>query len=368
MRNYRGLHPQLRAATLDWRTGSSPGRARSRAWGCLPVRVHFDTDKHVGRTTGTAYGEPVTTGYEIHHGVAALTVPGAAQPFLDGYRLGAVWGTTWRGAWKSDGFRRAFLRDVADLSGRDFAPAPDVELAAVRAEHLDPLGDLVADHLDIAVTVCVRSWLTRNSRHALRPAFRAPWCPGCSSAIAAPRLAGVPVTSRGIAHEFTVASGHLPPGHPDSLVDWPALARLRGTLVLLMAVRNAPKIAGVLVEHGRPENTPVVVVQSAGTDRQRRLTGRLDGLAALMEVEDVRPPTTIVIGRWPLRQTRRSRCRPQVAREIPCRHRPSSERPSEETRKRSEPCTLLRGSCRRGTRRPGRWWRRRSSSTGRERS
>lgn len=75
----------------------------------------------------------MTTGYEIHHGVAALTVPGAAQPFLDGYRLGAVWGTTWRGAWKRDGFRRAFLRDVADLAGRDFAPAPDVELAAVRA-------------------------------------------------------------------------------------------------------------------------------------------------------------------------------------------------------------------------------------------
>jgi hypothetical protein len=71
--------------------------------------------------------------------------------------------------------------------------------------------------------------------------------------------------------------------------------------------QRPPAIAGVLVEHGRPENTPVVVVQSAGTDRQRRLTGRLDGLAALMEVEDVRPPATIVIGRWPLRQTRRSR-------------------------------------------------------------
>jgi len=194
-------------ARLEDRVESRAGTVEGL--GLLPVRVHFDTDKHVGRTTGTAYGEPVTTGYEIHHGVAALTVPGAAQPFLDGYRLGAVWGTTWRGAWKSDGFRRAFLRDVADLAGRDFAPAPDVELAAVRAEHLDPLGDLVADHLDIAVTVCVRSWLTRNSRHALRPAFRAPWCPGCCSAIAVPRLAGVPVTSRGIAHEFTVASGHL---------------------------------------------------------------------------------------------------------------------------------------------------------------
>jgi siroheme synthase len=74
------------------------------------------------------------------------------------------------------------------------------------------------------------------------------------------------------------------------------LARLRGTLVLLMAVHHAPKIAGVLLEHGRPADTPVLVVENAGTDRQRRLTGRLDALAALVETEAVRPPATIVIG------------------------------------------------------------------------
>jgi sirohydrochlorin cobaltochelatase len=120
--------------------------------------------------------------------------------------------------------------------------------------------------------------------------------PGVSSAIAGPALAGVPVTARGVAHEFTVASGHLPPGHPDSLVDWAVLARLRGTLVLLMAVEHAPKIAGALLEHGRSEDTPVLVVENAGTERQRRLTARLDGLAALMDTEAVRPPATIVIG------------------------------------------------------------------------
>ena len=71
--------------------------------------------------------------------------------------------------------------------------------------------------------------------------------PGLSSALAVPARAGIPVTHRGVAHEFTVVSGHLPPGHPDSLVDWDALARLRGTLVLLMAVENAPAIADALV-------------------------------------------------------------------------------------------------------------------------
>ena len=53
--------------------------------------------------------------------------------------------------------------------------------------------------------------------------------PGITSAIAVPALAGIPVTHRGLTHEFVVVSGHLPPGHPQSLVDWAALGRLRGT-------------------------------------------------------------------------------------------------------------------------------------------
>ena len=47
--------------------------------------------------------------------------------------------------------------------------------------------------------------------------------PGLTSPISVPALAGIPVTHRGVAHEFTVVSGHLPPGHPESLVDWAAL-------------------------------------------------------------------------------------------------------------------------------------------------
>ncbi len=62
--------------------------------------------------------------------------------------------------------------------------------------------------------------------------------PGITSAISVPGAAGIPVTHRGVAHEFTVVSGHVAPEDPRSLVDWAALARLRGTLVLLMAVEN----------------------------------------------------------------------------------------------------------------------------------
>jgi adenosylcobyric acid synthase len=114
--------------------------------GLLPVRVRFGAAKRLGRPTGRALGAPVT-GYEIHHGIAEVTDP-AAEPFLDGCRRGAVWGTSWHGVLENDEFRRAFLAEVAAVAGRDFTPAPGTEFAAVRQARLDVLGDLVADHLD----------------------------------------------------------------------------------------------------------------------------------------------------------------------------------------------------------------------------
>src|SRR5206468_7191816 len=84
--------------------------------------------------------------------------------------------------------------------------------------------------------------------------------PGISSSISVPGAAGIPVTHRGVAHEFTVVSGHVAPDDPRSLVDWAALARLRGTLVLLMAVERIGPIADTLVAGGRPAGTPVAVI------------------------------------------------------------------------------------------------------------
>ncbi len=85
--------------------------------------------------------------------------------------------------------------------------------------------------------------------------------PGISSSISVPAVAGIPVTHRAVAHEFTVVSGHVAPDDPRSMVDWAALARLRGTLVLMMSVQNLAAIAETLVRHGRPADTPVAVVQ-----------------------------------------------------------------------------------------------------------
>ena len=120
--------------------------------------------------------------------------------------------------------------------------------------------------------------------------------PGVTSAIGVPGLAGIPVTHRGLTHEFVVVSGHVPPGHPQSLVDWAALGRLRGTVVVLMGVDTAPAIAAALVEHGRAPETPVAVVADGSTPTQRTLRTTLAGLAQTLADEGIRPPAVWVVG------------------------------------------------------------------------
>jgi uroporphyrin-III C-methyltransferase / precorrin-2 dehydrogenase / sirohydrochlorin ferrochelatase len=120
--------------------------------------------------------------------------------------------------------------------------------------------------------------------------------PGLSSATSVPAMAGIPLTHRGVAHDFTVVSGHLPPGHEDSLVDWDAVAGLRGTVVLLMAVANLPTIAARLVEGGRKGDTPVAVISDGTMPGERTLLTTLDGLAEDVERQGVRPPAVAVVG------------------------------------------------------------------------
>jgi uroporphyrin-III C-methyltransferase len=120
--------------------------------------------------------------------------------------------------------------------------------------------------------------------------------PGVTSAIGVPALAGIPVTHRGLTHEFVVVSGHVPPGHPQSLVDWAALGRLRGTLVVLMGVDTAAAIAAALIEHGRAPETPVAVVTDGSTPTQRTVRTTLAELAKTMADEGIRPPAVWVVG------------------------------------------------------------------------
>lgn len=120
--------------------------------------------------------------------------------------------------------------------------------------------------------------------------------PGISSPLAVPAVAGIPVTHRGVAHDLTIVSGHLPPGHPESLVQWAAMARLRGTLVLMMAVDNAALIAEVLLRGGRGAETPVGIVCDGTMPTERTVLTTLGGLGETISAERVQPPAIIVVG------------------------------------------------------------------------
>ncbi|MCV7421681.1 uroporphyrinogen-III C-methyltransferase [Mycobacterium yunnanensis] len=120
--------------------------------------------------------------------------------------------------------------------------------------------------------------------------------PGVSSAIAAPASAGIPVTHRGLTQGFTVVSGHVPPDHPDSAVNYAALARTNTTIVLMMAVANLDAIARALVDGGLSATTPAAVIADGSMSSQREVRATLGTIADAARRAKVGPPATTVIG------------------------------------------------------------------------
>ncbi|MGE5287710.1 MAG: uroporphyrinogen-III C-methyltransferase [Micromonosporaceae bacterium] len=120
--------------------------------------------------------------------------------------------------------------------------------------------------------------------------------PGVTSAIAAPAAAFVPVTHRHVAQEFHVVSAHVASGAETSTIDWAALARSNGTIVLLMAVERLDAIAEALIHHGRASSTPVSVIQDGTLPTQQTLTATLGTVAGQATAAGVRPPAVVVVG------------------------------------------------------------------------
>lgn len=121
--------------------------------------------------------------------------------------------------------------------------------------------------------------------------------PGVTSSVSGPALAGVPVTHRGVTQGFTVVSGHVPPEHPDSTVDWKALASTGTTIVVLMGVRTLAAITHALEQGGLDPTTPAAVVADAGLPSQRRVDGTLATIAGAATREGIGAPAVTVIGR-----------------------------------------------------------------------
>jgi uroporphyrinogen III methyltransferase/synthase len=120
--------------------------------------------------------------------------------------------------------------------------------------------------------------------------------PGVSSALAGPAFAGIPVTHRGLAQDVAIVSGHLPPGHPDSTIDWAALTSPALTIVIMMGVAHLMAIADALLAAGREPGTPVAVVERATTPTQRVLRTTLESLGVDAVATGVRSPAVIVVG------------------------------------------------------------------------
>jgi uroporphyrin-III C-methyltransferase len=118
--------------------------------------------------------------------------------------------------------------------------------------------------------------------------------PGVTSAIAAPAIAGIPLTHRTLTQGFTVVSGHLPPGDPASTLDWSALARSNTTLVVMMGVATLPAICAALRSGGMAGSTPAATIASAGLPGEQTVRGDLDSIAEL--AAGLHPPAITVIG------------------------------------------------------------------------
>lgn len=112
--------------------------------------------------------------------------------------------------------------------------------------------------------------------------------PGVTSAVAVPAAAGIPVTHRGISRSFHVITAHTantPDGLPEQLE---ILAKVEGTLVFLMGLKNLPALAARLRAAGMPGDTPAAVCGA------RTVRGTLADIAA--RAAGLPPPAVIAIG------------------------------------------------------------------------
>lgn len=120
--------------------------------------------------------------------------------------------------------------------------------------------------------------------------------PGISSAIAVPAAAGIPVTHRGMAADFTVVTGTAAGDEEGPALDFETLAGLRGTLVILMGMHHLDAIAAGLMKAGKSPDTPCAIIMEGTTGRQRCMRAALSQLCREAAEKGFTSPAVIVIG------------------------------------------------------------------------
>src|SRR5437667_11767597 len=135
--------------------------------------------------------------------------------------------------------------------------------------------------------------------------------PGITSAVAVPAFAGVPVTHRGLSTSFTVVTGHEDPWAAKD-TDWDAVARVGGTIVVLMGVATRAEIAERLMAAGLPADTPVAAVRWGTRPEQRTIRTTLGQLGTV----ELEPPVTLVVGAVAALDLRWFEARPLFGRRV----------------------------------------------------
>ncbi|MDX6586607.1 MAG: uroporphyrinogen methyltransferase / synthase [Solirubrobacterales bacterium] len=121
--------------------------------------------------------------------------------------------------------------------------------------------------------------------------------PGVTAGVAAAAYAGIPVTHRDDASAVAFVTGHEDPEKPETALDWDALARFPGTLVLYMGVKNLPEIAKRLIDAGRDPGEPAAAIERGTLAGQRAAVATLETLAQEVERQGLRPPSILLFGR-----------------------------------------------------------------------
>ena len=120
--------------------------------------------------------------------------------------------------------------------------------------------------------------------------------PGVTSAVAVPAYAGIPVTHRDYCSSLHIITGHEKPGKDAGTIDYSLLAKIGGTLVFLMGVKNLKMISENLIMHGKNEKTPVAVIEKGTTSGQRMVAGTLRDISEKASAEGIKSPAVIVVG------------------------------------------------------------------------
>jgi uroporphyrinogen III methyltransferase/synthase len=120
--------------------------------------------------------------------------------------------------------------------------------------------------------------------------------PGVTAGIAASAYAGIPVTHRGVSTSVTLVTGHEDPAKGVDTVDWSALARAGGTIVLYMGVKTLPRTVAALIAGGMSSDTPAAAVEWGTYPRQRTVSATLATLREAIEREGLGAPVITIIG------------------------------------------------------------------------